>query len=156
MMSRAFVKEPDGDDAFEDLPDRPISEHPNLVTEQGLAQIEAELTRLHHAHAAAQATNDRAALARIGRDLRYWTARRSNAELVPPPPNAERIQFGSKVTLERDDGRRSTYRIVGEDQAEPARGTLSFVSPLARVLFGKSVGDVVQAGETEAEIIAIE
>ena len=53
-MSRAFVKEPDGGEAFEDLPDRPISEHPNLVTPEGLAQIEETLARLHEEHGKAQ------------------------------------------------------------------------------------------------------
>jgi hypothetical protein len=66
-MSRAFVKEPDGGEAFEDLPDRPISEHPNLVTPEGLAQMEDRLARLHEAHAEAQVSGDRAALANAAR-----------------------------------------------------------------------------------------
>ena len=65
------------------------------------------------------------------------------------------MQFGSTVTIERDDGRRQTFRIVGEDEAEPAQGTLSYVSPVARALMNKSVGDVVQAGPSEAEIVGI-
>ena len=154
-MSRAFVKEPDGADTFEELPDRPISEHPNLVTAEGLAQIEATLARLHEEHARAQRAADRAALATIGRDLRYWTARRSTAQAVPAPEQTDTVQFGSTVTIERDDGRRQTWRIVGEDEAEPAQGTLSYVSPVARALMGKSVGDVVQAGSSEAEIVEI-
>ena len=154
-MSRAFVKEPDGDEAFEPLPDRPISEHPNLVTPQGLAQIEETLTRLHAEHARAQGAGDRAALASVGRDLRYWTARRSSAQLMPVPESNDRVQFGSTVTIERDDGRRQTWRIVGEDEAEPTKGTLSYVSPVARALMNKAVGDVVQAGSEEAEIVEI-
>jgi transcription elongation GreA/GreB family factor len=154
-MSRAFVKEPEGTDAFEDLPDRPVSPHPNFVTADGLAQIEAELAHAHEQHAAAQAANDRAALARAGRELRYWTARRSSAQLVPAPPDAGKVHFGSTVTLLRDDGRRQTYRIVGEDEADPVRGTLSHASPLARALVGKEVGDVVSAGDSELEILAI-
>jgi transcription elongation GreA/GreB family factor len=59
------------------------------------------------------------------------------------------------VTIERDDGRRQTYRVVGEDEADPTKGTLSYVSPLARALTGKAVGDVVQAGNSDAEIVAI-
>jgi transcription elongation GreA/GreB family factor len=59
------------------------------------------------------------------------------------------------VTLARDDGHRQTYRIVGEDEADPARGTLSFVSPLARALIGKGVGDAVRAGNSAVEIIEI-
>jgi transcription elongation GreA/GreB family factor len=154
-MSRAFVKEHDGEETF-DLPDRPISEHPNLVTAEGLAQIEHTLARLHEAHAQAQATADRAALANTARDLRYWTARRSTAQAMPAPDQTDKVQFGSTVTIERDDGRRQTFRIVGEDEAEPAEGTLSYVSPVARALMNKSVGDVVQAGSSEAEIVEIQ
>jgi transcription elongation GreA/GreB family factor len=65
------------------------------------------------------------------------------------------VHFGSTVTIKRDGGRRQTFRIVGEDEAEPTRGTLSYVAPLARALIGKEVGDVVPMGEAEAEIIAI-
>jgi transcription elongation GreA/GreB family factor len=153
-MSRAFVKEHDGEETF-DLPDRPISEHPNLVTAQGLAQIEDTLARLHEAHARAQAEGDRAALAHTARDLRYWIARRSTAQSMPAPDQTDKVQFGSTVTIERHDGRKQTFRIVGEDEAEPAEGTLSYVSPVARALMGKSVGDVVQAGPSEAEIVEI-
>ena len=151
-MSRAFVKEPDGAEAQE-LPDRPISEHPNLVTPQGLAQIEETLTRLHEQHA--QAAGDRAALASVGRDLRYWTARRSTAQPMPAPDDTAKVQFGSTVTIVRDDGRRQTFRIVGEDEAEPAQGTLSYVSPVARALLNKAVGDIITAGSGEAEIVEI-
>ena len=151
-MSRAFVKEPDGAEAQE-LPDRPISEHPNLVTPQGLAQIEDTLTRLHEQHA--QAAGDRAALASVGRDLRYWTARRSTAQVMPAPDATGKVQFGSTVTIVRDDGRRQTWRIVGEDEAEPSEGTLSYVSPVARALLNKAVGDVITAGSGEAEIVEI-
>ena len=154
-MSRAFVKEPDGAEAFEELPDRPISEHPNLVTPQGLARIEDTLTRLHEQHAQAQATGDRAALAHTARDLRYWTARRSTAQPMPAPEDTDKVQFGSTVTIVRDDGRRQTFRIVGEDEAEPAQGTLSYVSPVARALLNKAVGDVITAGSGEAEIVEI-
>ena len=154
-MSRAFVNEPDGGEAFEDLPDRPLSQHPNLVSPQGLAQIEETLTRLHAEHARAQASGEHAALASVGRDLRYWTARRSSAELMPVLAERNRVQFGSTVTILRDDGRRQTWRIVGEDEAEPTQGTLSYVSPVARALMGKSVGDVVQAGQDDAEIVEI-
>lgn len=154
-MSRAFVKEPDGEDAVEELPERPISPHPNFVTAEGLAQIEAEVARLAREHAAAQAANERSALARTGRDLRYWAARRASAQLVPPREDTRQVHFGSTATIARDDGRRQTFRIVGEDEADPARGTLSHVSPLARALFGKELGDSVEVGRSQAQIVAI-
>jgi transcription elongation GreA/GreB family factor len=154
-MSIAFVKEPEGGEAFEDLPDRPISPHTNFVTPEGLALMEAELERLHAEHAAALEADDKAALARTGRDLRYWSARRASAQVISTPPDTAEVHFGSTVTIEREDGRRQTWRIVGEDEADPAHGTLSYVSPLAQALTGKRVGDVVQAGASEAEVVGI-
>lgn len=81
-MSRAFVKE--GEET-ETLPDRPVSEHPNDVTREGLERIEAALQSAQKAYAAAQEAGDRAALASASRDLRYWTARRSSAIVIPDP-----------------------------------------------------------------------
>ncbi len=150
-MSSAFVKE--DDDAPEEFPERPISSAPNLVTPEGLAAIEAEIEPLEAA--LSKAGDDRSERARIGRDLRYWTARRGSAQVMPPPDGADRVQFGSTVTIDRDDGRRQTFRIVGEDEAAPERGTISHVSPLARALMGKSVDDVVQVAGGDAEIVKI-
>ncbi|MFL5110406.1 MAG: transcription elongation factor GreA, partial [Microvirga sp.] len=133
--------------------------HPNLVTAEGLAAIEAELAAARAAYAAAQSDGgisaDRTAMARATRDLRYWSARRNSAQVVTPPADASEVHFGSTVTIEREDGRRQTFRIVGEDEADPAKGTISYVSPVAQALTGKRVGDVVQAGASEAEIVAI-
>jgi transcription elongation GreA/GreB family factor len=154
-MSRAFVKEPDGLEAFDELPERLVSEHPNLVTKEGLAHIEAEVARLSRAYADAQGSGDRAALNVAARDLRYWSQRRATAELVDTPADGREIRFGSRVTLLRADGRRQTYRIVGEDEADPSKGTLSYVSPLARALLGKSLGDTAVAGPNEVEILEI-
>ncbi len=153
-MSRAFVREQDADRP-EDLPERPISEHPNDVTETGLAQIDRALAAAGAAYAHAQATADRAALAAAGRDLRYWTVRRATARVVPAPSDLSEVRFGTSVTIVRDDGREQTFRIVGEDEADPAQGSISHVSPLARAMFGKRVGDVVAAGAGEAEIASI-
>ena len=152
-MSRAFVKE--SEETVEDFPERPISPHPNFVTPEGLAQIEATLARLQQEHAAAQAAADRAALARISRDLRYWTARRASAQVIAPPACANVVQFGCTVAIAREDGRRQTYRIVGEDEADPSGGTISYVSPVARALLGKKIGDVVRAGNSDAEVLEI-
>jgi transcription elongation GreA/GreB family factor len=153
-MSKAFTKEADGGDVYDDLPDRPISPH-NLVTKHGLELIEAELAQLHEEHAAAHDADDKPLLAKINRDLRYWTSRRATAQVIEPPSDATEVQFGSKVTIEREDGRRQTYRIVGEDEADPAHGTLSYVSPVAQALMGKPVGETVQAGAGEATIVEI-
>jgi transcription elongation GreA/GreB family factor len=152
-MSRAFVKEQDN--PVEELPERPISEHPNDVTPEGAARIDAELGAARTTYAAAQKSGDRAALASASRDVRYWSSRRATARIIPPPEDHDRVQFGATVKIARDDGREQTFRIVGEDEADPARGSISHVSPLARAMFGKRVGDVVRAGAGEAEIVSI-
>ncbi len=150
-MSRAFVKEGDGED--DGLPDRAISEHPNYVTANGLAMIDAELACI--TAALAEAGDDRAARAPLERDLRYWRSRHATAEVVPPSADADEVRFGSTVTIARDDGRRQTWRIVGEDEADPAKGTLSYVSPLALALSGKGVGDVIEVAGGDAEIVVL-
>src|SRR4029079_9749593 len=106
-MSKAFTKEPETGDVYDDLPDRPVSPH-NLVTPKGLEMIEAELARLHLEHAAAQDAADRPRLAKIMRGLRSWSSRRAPAQVAEPPRDAAQVHFGSTVTIERDDGRRQT------------------------------------------------
>jgi transcription elongation GreA/GreB family factor len=155
-MSRAFVKEADETDTGEELPDRLIGPERNLVTAAGLAKIEAEVERLRTLLAEAHAKQDRAQIAHIARDLRYWTARQASAELVPAPTQTDEVRFGVEVTVERDDGRRQRFRIVGVDEADPAKGSISYVSPLAQALMGKRVGDAVRAGAGEAEVVAID
>jgi transcription elongation GreA/GreB family factor len=150
-MSRAFVKESDDD---LDLPDRPVSEHPNEVTAEGLRQIEAALAESRKALAQAQSAGDRSAIAQASRDQRYWSARRATAHVVQQASEQDVIRFGATVTIRRNDGREQTYRMVGEDEADPARGTISHISPLARALFGREVGDSIRIGPSEAEIIA--
>jgi transcription elongation GreA/GreB family factor len=151
-MSRAFVNE---DSFVDDLPDRPVSRHPNHVTERGLRLIDSELEASRRAYGEAQAAGDREALSRAGRDVRYWSARRASAVVMAVAPDVEAVQFGNLVTIVRDDGREQTFRIVGEDEADPAKGSISHVSPLARALIGKRVGDTVRAGKDDAEITAI-
>jgi transcription elongation GreA/GreB family factor len=152
-MSRAFVKE--DAEVLEELPDRHISTHPNDVTQQGLMHLEAMLNEAREAHAAALAAQDRNAMAHASRDLRYWSARRASARVIPDPADTSQVRFGNSVTIRRADGREQTFRIVGEDEADPARGKISHVSPLAQSLMGKCVGDVAKLGATEVEIQAI-
>ncbi|MFN4282511.1 MAG: transcription elongation factor GreA [Alphaproteobacteria bacterium] len=156
-MSRAFVKESDGEEVYDDLPDRPIDPRPNLVTREGLAQIESEIARLRAMLADAAANADRAALAEAARDLRYWQARRASAEVAPSAEAADVVRFGLAVTLAQANGRRRVWRIVGIDEADPAQGRLSYVAPLAQALLGKRVGDAVALdGQDAMEIVAID
>jgi len=153
-MSRAFVKE--SDDAEADLlPELVVSPHRNFVTPAGLALIEATVERLQAALSEARAVDDRTAVARVQRDLRYWTDRRRTAEVVPPPGENDVVRFGSTVLLEHGDGTRARYQVVGEDEADPAAGKVSYVSPIARALLGAAAGDVVALVNGEAEILEI-
>ena len=155
-MSRAFTKEPDGADVFDDLPDRPIGDERNLVTPRGLSLIEAEIERLRGILAAAQAQGERGAIAEASRDLRYWAVRRASAELVPEQSDVSEVRFGHSVRIRREDGREQTFRIVGIDEADPARGLISYLSPFAQELIGGRPGDEIEAGATNATIVGIE
>lgn len=154
-MSSAFTKEQDDDNPREDLPDRPVSPHRNLVTPAGFAQIEAELTRLHAEIARASAAEDNHALATAQRDLRYWTARRANAEVIHPIADHSHVRFGHRVVVEIEGGERRSFQLVGEDEADPAKGLIPYVAPLAQTLMGKSVGDKAEVIHHSARIVEI-
>ncbi|WEK57710.1 MAG: transcription elongation factor GreA [Candidatus Brevundimonas phytovorans] len=158
-MSVAFTREEDLEATAADLVDRPISPHPNHVTPEGLAQIEAELAAARAAYSGAQVKGaieaDRTAMARATRDLRYWSSRRASAQLLETKPDG-RVRFGGSVAIEREDGRTQTWRIVGEDEADPAQGSVSHVSPLARALMGKRVGDEATVAGQSVEIVAVD
>jgi transcription elongation GreA/GreB family factor len=159
-LSVAFTKEDSAETASETLlPDRPVSPHPNLVTAAGLKALELQRDEARAAYAAAQKiedVNERRRQAAVPmRDARYFAQRVQTAQVVPAPASTETVAFGSSVTFRRHDGRVQTYRIVGEDEADPKAGSISFVSPVARMLLGKAVGDVVGSDDQELEIISI-
>ncbi len=154
-MSRAFTKEPDGSEVFEDLPDRPVDGERNFVTASGYEYIEAEIGRLRLSLAEAQAKGARADIAGISRDLRYWAARRASAEIVAIPADVSEVRFGHTVTIRRKQGREQTYQIVGVDEADPGEGRISYISPLAEALIGGRVGEEVEAGPTPVKIVRI-
>ena len=151
-MSRAFTREDDNERAISDLGERPVSSHRNLVTAAGLAQIDEEIAALRRDLAKAEAASDRQRIATVSRDLRYWSARRENAELSAPDPDSKVVRFGVTVAVEDEDGNRKSWKIVGEDEADAAKGSVSHVSPMARALFGKTIGDVAVVNAKEWEI----
>jgi transcription elongation GreA/GreB family factor len=130
----------------------PIPVGPNLVTANGLAQIEARVAALE-ALVAGEA--DEARLEPAKRELRYWRTRLATARLAPPPTGDE-VAFGSRVTF-RHDGALRSIAIVGDDEADPAAGRISFSAPLARALIGAGAGDLVDfAGKPEAlEVVEV-
>lgn len=151
-MSVAFRR--DGDEEhLEPKFEIPIPPGPNLVTERGLALIGQRVAELE-AHLS-QPLEEAAANA-VKRDLRYWQTRQVTAELAPRA-NGDTVTFGTRVTI-RQNGKERQIAIVGDDEAEPARGLLSFSAPLSRALLGSETGDLLPfAGKEDAiEILAIE
>ena len=153
-MSRAFVKEQD--DLPEDLPERPVSANPNFVTARGLGLIDAEIEACRKQLAQGQHAQDKAAIARASRDLRYWTQRRSTAQLVESAGAPWTVGFACRVTIERADGRRQVFSIVGEDEADPAKGLIAYTSPMARALMGKQTGEFAEVPGGEVEVMKLE
>lgn len=154
-MSRAFTKEDDDTEAIAMIGERPVSAERNLVTAEGLRQIEAEMARLRDELSQSEKSQERVAVATILRDLRYWTSRRETVELSEPEAGSDVVRFGMTVVLEGEDGKRRTWRIVGEDEADAAKGSISHVSPMARALFGRRVGDVATVAGKEWEVVGL-
>ncbi len=163
-MSRGFVKEDDLELAGTDLPERPISEHPNYVTPTGLAQLEAQVEALSAKHSALSAQKEdpiiSQQLAVIERDLRYFEARLEQAILVEAGQDEPTIVvFGTFVMVEDEEGNQHTFQIVGEDEADVNANKVSYVSPLAKALIGHRAGETVKwvrpAGNVLLDIISI-
>lgn len=162
-MSRAFVKEADGDAVAEDLPERPISPHPNYVTPAGLHYLREQvrvLQSLRNELVGSEDIADKQRLKSVERDLRYFDERASTAILVEPESQeANHVHFGSTVDVLDSEGQRSHFAIVGEDEADVAAGRISWVSPLARALLDAQIDDVVTwrrpIGDKELTVIAI-
>lgn len=160
-MSRAFIKDTDPD-IPEDLPELPLSEHPNYVTERGLAQLRERLVDAGQRLAAidADAVGAKLERAMIARELRWLQARIGAAIVVAPVARRDRVGFGATVDVVDDNGGEHRYRIVGEDEADPERGLVSWISPLARALDGARVGDSVvwkrPAGDLSVDVVAID
>ncbi len=163
-MSRAFVREPDGDQVVDDLPELPQEPIPNYITPEGLKDLEAWRDRLRAERdelaSHGEDMVDKSKLAHVKRDLRYVEGRLNHAvEMDPADQPKEEVAFGATVDVKGEDGKKHTWRIVGEDQSDVDSGLVSWVSPLARALNGATVGDVVTwrrpAGDLELEILAI-
>lgn len=157
-MSRAFVREPDGDTPPEPLPDRPVSPNRNLVTPRGYALLVHELARLDAALAAAGG-EDADGRARLSRDRRYVAHRLATAETVTAAATEDGepvVAFGAAVTLALAGGRRLVWRLVGEDEADPPSGRIAWTAPVARLLDGLAAGDDVTLPAGAATVVAVD
>ena len=163
-MNRAFVKEPDEGAPAERLPDRQISDHPNYVTPAGLKQLEQKVGELETQRVELLDDEDALSgdqLAYVDRDLRYFTARLESAIPVDLGGQPRRkVAFGAAVGVSENGGKKRTFAIVGEDEADLASGRISYVSPLAEALLEARVGATVlwrrPAGDIELTVESID
>ncbi len=172
-MSRAFVKENDLEHAGIDIPERPVSEYANYVTPNGLNQLKLQADKLEQERnelkkrqgkseqiSTSEDPQIRQKLAVIDRDLRYLAARLSSAALVDNSSHStEIILFGANVIVEDENGMEHAFHIVGEDEADIANNKVSYLSPIAKALIGRKVGDTVEwrrpIGNTQLTILEI-
>ncbi|MRG91866.1 transcription elongation factor GreB [Polyangium spumosum] len=152
--------------------------NPNYITPEGARRLSEELGRLRSvdrprivqevADAAAQGDRSENAeyiygkrkLREIDRRMHYLTKRLESAVVVDPKEQkGDKVFFGAAVEVEDEDGKRHTYRIVGEDEIDSKAGRISWKSPVGRALLGKRPGDVVTvrrpAGDIEMEIVSV-
>jgi len=147
-LSRAFVKENDLEHAGIDIPERPLSDEQNYVTPNGLKLLNAQINALEIEREALKQKKDdpiiKQKIAMIERDMRYYAARIESAILTTPKEvDHSMVLFGAKVTVEDEEGKLSTYEIVGEDEADIHQGKVSYLSPLAEALIGAKLNDEV-------------
>lgn len=164
-MSRAFVKESDDDLSAGELPERPVAEHANYVTPQGLEQLQTRVRELQEQHEqlAPRVAEDSIAKQKqreIERDMRYFIAQLDRAIVVDPAGQPrDEVHFGATVRIIDEEGAEHRFSLVGEDEADVSAGKISWASPLAKAMMGARVGDSViwrrPAGDTEVEIAAI-
>ncbi|HZV99354.1 MAG TPA: GreA/GreB family elongation factor [Methylophilaceae bacterium] len=164
-MSRGFVKEDDLEHAGTDMPERPLSEHPNYVTPLGLQQLQQKTAQLEQERQELAPRKEdpivNQRLSVVERDLRFYQARLESVILVDPVNQSkDTVLFGARVTMEDENGETHGFTIVGEDEADIAQNKVSWVSPLARALLGHKIGDSVvwkrPAGDLRLEITDIE
>jgi transcription elongation factor GreA len=133
------------------------------MTRAGFERLRDELDRLKRVdrHAISKAIAEARAHGDLSENAEYHAAREKQgfiegrineledkvgrAEVIDPPTSGDRVTFGSTVRLEDETGKAFRYWIVGSDEAEPPRGRISILSPLARTLIGKRVGETVKA-----------
>jgi len=184
-MSKAFTKETDHEEDDIDPADAELQALPskkNYITPKGFNKMKDELhlllnkTRpdLTQVVAWAASNGDRSEnadyiygkrkLREIDRRIRFLSKRLEIAEVIDPgtvnPSLPIKVQFGATVTFTNEEGLKKTISIIGIDETEPAKGKISWISPLAKVLLNQEVGDAVTfrspKGEEELEIVKIE
>ena len=146
-MSRAFIKESDGDNVVNTFPERIHSDAPNYITREGIEslqskirQLETELTALN----TSPSIDKPSQMERIKQDLRYHRERLRRAIPTDTPESPDSVQFGVTVILLGEDNDSYQFTLVGEDETDLKAGLISWASPIGRLLMGHKMGDEVR------------
>lgn len=167
----------DHDDFEEDEPSEGPGKFENLITPAGYKKIVDELNDLFKVQrpalvdevAAAAAQGDRSEnaeyiygkkrLREIDRRMNFLKRRLDKAKIIDPlKQSSNKVEFGATVTIEDEEGRAKTWFIVGEDEADPSSGKISWLSPIGKAMLNKSIGDYVEVhtpkGDVEYTVVA--
>jgi transcription elongation factor GreB len=165
-VSKAFTKEESAEAPVVVPPRAPLPAGvPNYVTPRGLERLRAEARDLAEERGAAEAGLEGAerarALALLARRRADLDERIASAVLVETPEQpCHEVRFGAAVTVRGEDGGERRYTIVGVDEADASRGRIAFVSPVARALLGRQVGEdatvLTPRGSEELEVISVD
>jgi len=177
-MSRAFVKESDDDFSADDVPaikDPLPTGVKNYMTPEGAERLKRELDDLvntEHPRLAAKLKRDmhdkkeevgknRRLLREMERRIEYLTTMVERIEVVyPHQQNTDQVLFGARVTVLENARKKRSYTIVGIDESNPSEGRISWISPIARSLLSKGLGDTVRlnlpGGKKILKILGIE
>ena len=146
-MSRAFIKESDGDNVVNAFPERVHSDAPNYISREGLErlqakvrQLEAELTALN----TSSSIDKPSQIEHTKQDLRYYRERIQRAIPTDTPETPDSVVFGVTVILHSEDNDTYQFTLVGEDETDLETGLISWASPIARLLMGRKIGDEVR------------
>ncbi len=146
-MSRAFVKENDLEHAGIDIPERPLSPHPNYVTLQGYQELQDNILNIEEELKNLKISEDNSLLEkkyRLERDLRYFLNRiKAAIKVDPKTQDKDKVLFSATVNLTDENDKKMMIKIVGEDEADTSKNKISYVSPLAKALIGTKVGDEI-------------
>lgn len=154
MAKAAYLTEAGAKKLAEELQHLVSTERPRVVQE--VADAAAQGDRSENA----EYIYGKKRLREIDRRIRFIQKRLDRAVVVKPEDTDQSsVRFGARVTIEDEDGKQSTYEIVGPDEADPSARRISFESPIGRALMKKRVGDVTTvrrpAGEIEIEVVSI-
>ena len=149
-MSVAFRRESD-EEHLEPKFELPIPPGPNLVTARGLALIGDRIAELE---SQLQGTADESEIAALKRDLRYWQTRQITAQIAPIS-SGDAVEFGVQVSILLN-GAPKTFQLVGDDEANPEAGLISFNAPLSRAILRAGVGEVLPFGDVPDAIEILE